>query len=640
MPRRTLILILMLTLFAGTAAAQDVQIPHYEPMHGCFTDITIDLDYECGYVTVPEFYDGRTDRTLRLAVVRIFAVGAGEPNAPIFFMDGGPGGSLLINLGLDQFAISQESGMADDPEAATPVLDMLATRDFVLFSQRGTQFSEPALVCEEDNELRVRALELDFEAQRELARELLQSCVDAYAAEGVDLNAYTNFANADDVNAVREALGYDQIIFYGESYGAQLGQHVMQRHPDILEAAILDGVNSVSKVEWTQDLGPVLEQGINTLLMLCAEDELCADKLGNPESLLVDAFARVQEAPVMATYTAADGSSYQIKVTPEVLAITLETIFVDSSIRPSIPLMLAELRDGDASRMAATIGDEATDTMEEDAFVAELMHQAMVCSDDPPQIEASYDTSGYSAFALFTEQVGALQYVDGCEILDLEQLPDSSDIDVTVNVPTLILGGGLDVRTPIFRNQEVADRLPNSRLITFEYSDHVQYRGDFAPCAAAIVSAFVVNPTSLNDLDASCTATAIAPPTLKLPPLVITDIIGTEFVFTGIYAASSEEFVTPPEGGNYSITFMDAENLTINADCNAVNASYVAGEDDAISIELGASTMVACPEGSIADDFLAVIESSSSISIIDAGELFILLLEAEDSSNVGFNAPR
>ena len=116
------------------------------------------------------------------------------------------------------------------------------------------------------------------------------------------------------------------------------------------------------------------------------------------------------------------------------------------------------------------------------------------CSDDPPQPEASYDTSNYSEFALFVEQVFALMYVDACAILNMEQLPDESDIDVTVDVPTLLLSGGLDVRTPPFRNQEVADSLPNSRVITFPYNDHVQYRGAGSPCASAIVSAFVIDP--------------------------------------------------------------------------------------------------------------------------------------------------
>ena len=406
----------------------------------------------------------------------------------------------------------------------------------------------------------------------------------------------------------------------------------MQRHPEILEAAILDGVAAVSKVSWVQGTGPVLDQAINRELDLCAEDKTCATKYGDPTTLLTDAFARVEDAPIPAAYTAADGSNYEFEITPEVLAVYLETLFPEPDARPRIPLMLSQLRDGDASLFASAIGYESTKPPEE-ALVAWLMHAAMVCSDDPPRRELNYDTSGYSEFALFAEQVFSMSYVPQCEALNVTQLPDASDAGVTVDVPTLILGGGFDVRTPIVENQEVADGLPNSRLITFEYGDHVQYRGDGRPCAASLVSAFVVDPTSLNDLDASCTD-SVPPPTIALPNPTIADVIGTEFGATGVYVASTEQTLTIPEDGTYTITFTDTDQLSIVADCNTINASYVAGDDDAISIELGASTLVACPEGSIANDFLAVIERASEIKLIDTGLNTIMVLAAEDRSSV------
>ncbi|MCA9911217.1 MAG: alpha/beta hydrolase, partial [Anaerolineae bacterium] len=263
---------------------------------------------------------------------------------------------------------------------------------------------------------------------------------------------------------------------------------------------------------------------------------------------------------------------------------------------------------------------------------------AMVCSDDPPQPEASFDQSGHSDFALFTEQVFASLYVGTCSALNVERLPDESDVDATLDVPTLVLSGRLDVRTPTFRNQEVADMLPNSRIVIFEYGDHVQYRGDDALCAASIVSAFVIDPTSLNDLDTCCAETSPPSPTLVLPAPTIAEVIGTEFMSTGVYLASSQVYLAVPEGSTYSITFTDAGQLKIVADCNTITASYVAGDRGAIRIELGASTRVACPEGSIADDFLAEIESASKIELFDTGSAIIAVLQTEDGSNVGFTA--
>ena len=56
--------------------------------------------------------------------------------------------------------------------------------------------------------------------------------------------------------------------------------------------------------------------------------------------------------------------------------------------------------------------------------------------------------------------------------------------------------------------------------------------------------------------------------------------------------------------------------MTILADCNTVMATYTAGADGAISVELGVSTLVACPDGSIANDFLRILSAASDIHIL------------------------
>ena len=78
------------------------------------------------------------------------------------------------------------------------------------------------------------------------------------------------------MNAVREALGYDQIIYYGASYGSQLGQHVMRDFPEILEAVVLDGANSLSRKSWVEDRALDAQWGLDNLTALCEADEKCA----------------------------------------------------------------------------------------------------------------------------------------------------------------------------------------------------------------------------------------------------------------------------------------------------------------------------------------------------------------------------
>ena len=59
---------------------------------------------------------------------------------------------------------------------------------------------------------------------------------------GVDLSGFTVLEAAEDVNDVRQALGYDKIIVWGGSFGSHWGMNLMQLHPEIVERAILWGM--------------------------------------------------------------------------------------------------------------------------------------------------------------------------------------------------------------------------------------------------------------------------------------------------------------------------------------------------------------------------------------------------------------
>src|SRR5690606_30615104 len=77
---------------------------------------------------------------------------------------------------------------------------------------------------------------------RESARrqmELLRACLSGYEA---DLRFYTTPYAVDDLEAVRQALGYDRVNLWGGSYGSRVALIYLRRHPQALRAAVLDGV--------------------------------------------------------------------------------------------------------------------------------------------------------------------------------------------------------------------------------------------------------------------------------------------------------------------------------------------------------------------------------------------------------------
>ena len=83
---------------------------------------------------------------------------------------------------------------------------------------------------------------LTREAVRSVMRELATECRDYWESNGIDLAAYNTDENAADVNDLRETFGYEKIILVGGSYGSHLGLHVMRKYPDIVDRAILYGI--------------------------------------------------------------------------------------------------------------------------------------------------------------------------------------------------------------------------------------------------------------------------------------------------------------------------------------------------------------------------------------------------------------
>ena len=62
---------------------------------------------------------------------------------------------------------------------------------------------------------------------------------------GPRFSSYRTSAAADDINDVRRALGLGRITLYGDSYGTFLAQSYAFRHPETLNALVLDSAYPV-----------------------------------------------------------------------------------------------------------------------------------------------------------------------------------------------------------------------------------------------------------------------------------------------------------------------------------------------------------------------------------------------------------
>jgi heat shock protein HslJ len=70
-----------------------------------------------------------------------------------------------------------------------------------------------------------------------------------------------------------------------------------------------------------------------------------------------------------------------------------------------------------------------------------------------------------------------------------------------------------------------------------------------------------------------------------------------------------------PVPESYTIEFNGDDTYEGMADCNSIAGAYSTGDDGTLTIEQGPSTLVACPEGSLGDVFIASLSQAASYSI-------------------------
>ncbi|CAN5870538.1 hypothetical protein BH10CHL1_BH10CHL1_45990 [soil metagenome] len=440
---------------------------------------------DCGYVTVPE-KRGESglalgDKTIQLGVVRVKST-AKTPGTPIVVGTGGPGGEGLLLVLTRAYA-----GGVKVPELYKAVL---ADRDLVFFTQRGTKSAKPELNCAEFDALSYKAAVAGW-SQAEIEAQYLataKTCADAAVAQGVDLSAYNSNENADDIVDIQQTLGYAKIIYYGQSYGTLLGQFLMRRHPDRLEAVILDGVVPAAIPMYSQVID--VPAAFQRVFAACAANADCNANYPNLAATLDEAVARLKANPASVQVAQTDGTTVTVRI--DDIAIMGGLFLKIYQGGADVPATIYQLKANDFATLAAfapTLGGST----------AKLMHFAVNCSDDPNASSDEFHLGDLPAtYADYVRDDG-MQQVLACQALQVPQLPDSSDAPVVSDLPVLLLNGGLDPATAAHLAHQLEPGLPNSQYVLFPSRGHVQSQ---FPCATGIMAAFAKQP--MTKVDTSC----------------------------------------------------------------------------------------------------------------------------------------
>ena len=345
---------------------------------------------------------------------------------------------------------------------------------------------------------------------------------------GAASDRYGSADVADDVDAVRAALGIDKIDYYGVSYGAVDVRAYAYRHPTHLRSAILDSPYNSKDAAFTRTL-PTAMARISVLV--CRRSPSCAAAEPNPKATLDWLVQRVQKHPFTGTGFTADGTPKRVTVDETAI---LDVLYNDYFAPPAflnqgeIFAAARALRRGDAVPLLRLVAESPAPTDFGDAAGSSSVgaDYAVFCADSnfpwnkaapeatrerqyqqalsriPSTASAPFSIKVWTGFVA-SQPVLLIPGADACVPWPSPTRPEPPfpvDQPFPSNIPALLMGGGLDY-LDIDSERSLIPLFPGAPFVTVQNAGHVTTFWN--PCATSIAVHFL---DTLRAGDTRCAA--------------------------------------------------------------------------------------------------------------------------------------
>jgi pimeloyl-ACP methyl ester carboxylesterase len=490
--------VLTLALVAPRAGAAEVAGPHkagdivMEAGSGTTPEGQA-VPYELGTLFVPENRDVPNSRLIGVGFARIRAPKpTGGP--PIFLMPGGPGSSLLDTVTDTDAASRRRLALWAQYSTAGDVVVM----DQRGYSKRGDvlEFTPPAQPLDRPGSLTADADVLVKQAHAAVA-----------AHPDKDLSGYTLVQCAEDVDALRRALGYERITLYGGSFGSQWSLAVMRLHPESVARALLTDVEPL-------DLGYDMPSHVFAALQRIAWD---ADKDPGlapylPKGGVMEALRGVRERLAK--------GPIQVKVRDEktgrVQGVTLGLEdFQDSLIRSaaSWPAFILSLHHRHYDAWAREVLEQRMHP-EPRALIGPLIDTSLGVSAEREHLLRTDPATGFLGMG------GFLPYLASASAWPTPDLGDAFRLPVPNATPVLFLHGDWDTSTPIENLLALLPYFPNTRTIRVHrgtHGDRKPLREQHPELWARLIGFFKTGDTEGLPAEVTLRVPAFEPPPFPAP---------------------------------------------------------------------------------------------------------------------------
>jgi pimeloyl-ACP methyl ester carboxylesterase len=177
---------------------------------------------EWGHLTVPENWQHDNGNKVILAV-SILRSAVGQAKDAIVFIAGGPGGNSLKTV----------KKWLNNP--------VHQSHDIIFVDMRGSGFSSPQL-CPDLGRSFMEIIADDNTAENDIQARVIaaEACKNELLKRHIDISAYNSSSMAEDLHALKAALGYDKWSVYGVSYGTRIAFEYVKRFPGDVNKLVMD----------------------------------------------------------------------------------------------------------------------------------------------------------------------------------------------------------------------------------------------------------------------------------------------------------------------------------------------------------------------------------------------------------------
>jgi pimeloyl-ACP methyl ester carboxylesterase len=299
----------------------------------------------------------------------------------------------------------------------------------------------------------------------------------------------------DDLDDVREALGYQKINLYGSSFGSRAALVYVRQHPGHVRSIILRGVvppNMKVPLYYARDA----QRALDLLFADCAADAACRQAYPDLPGALRAAQERLAHEPVpVETRLPGTGDRvFRFRLSlGEFNEALRNRLYGEES--GEIPLYLSRAAQGDFSDFArgALLQRRAVSQ----GVLAAGLFLSATCAEDVAFIDPEEAKRLAAGTFLGTWRVD--QQAEACRIWPRGTLPKGYREDVRSDVPALLISGQRDPVAPPVWGDQVLRHLPNGRHVVITQG----YHGLPPPCVTRLMNDFVHLGTA-GGLDTSC----------------------------------------------------------------------------------------------------------------------------------------